>query len=342
MENSKVLEEIVKAREAIRRKHLSMKMGEESAQLLIKERLKPLIEPLEKMAAAGASKNNLPQNDNVDDEEKKWHSREYRLKRKKPRLQTVRTLYDSNEFNTALESDKDDDDEMSEMEGQSPHTDFENTFTDQTTSARPKRHSSPLAPPSGNNNSDQPYSNYLYFLRSPRRPKNILDVRSGVRRMADGALKIGNTSVIFDDQDIILNDAKYTATPGLIELLFKKEPMSSLIQPEDVTKFAEIMQNTNAYRKNYKRTGKIRDEKSLKIRTYIKGILKEGHGLRKRKLPRHMLVNNSPIQFTYWDDPNELVERLKLLIAERNAGNSSHENEILSILEELREANIIY
>ena len=45
--------------------------------------------------------------------------------------------------------------------------------------------------------------------------------------------------------------------------------------------------------------------------------------------------------YIYWDDPNELVDRLRLLMASQAAGNPSHNNEILSIIEELREAKIL-
>ena len=44
----------------------------------------------------------------------------------------------------------------------------------------------------------------------------------------------------------------------------------------------------------------------------------------------------------YWNDVNELVDRLKLLVAEKSAGNNSHDNEIMSIIEELREERLIY
>jgi hypothetical protein len=44
---------------------------------------------------------------------------------------------------------------------------------------------------------------------------------------------------------------------------------------------------------------------------------------------------------TYWDDPNELVDRLRLLVSSTSAGHTGHNNEIISILEELREARII-
>ena len=49
-----------------------------------------------------------------------------------------------------------------------------------------------------------------------------------------------------------------------------------------------------------------------------------------------------PLDYKYWDDPNELVDRLRLLVAERSAGNNNHDNEIISIIEELREAKVIF
>lgn len=60
---------------------------------------------------------------------------------------------------------------------------------------------------------------------------------------------------------------------------------------------------------------------------------KTGSGLYKDVLPQTQLV--------YYDDPNELVTRLNLLTSSQSAGNTGVNNEIISILEELRERNII-
>jgi hypothetical protein len=49
----------------------------------------------------------------------------------------------------------------------------------------------------------------------------------------------------------------------------------------------------------------------------------------------------SNVSYVYWDDPNELVDRLKLLVASRDAGNTGLENEIISIIEELQESGIL-
>jgi len=47
------------------------------------------------------------------------------------------------------------------------------------------------------------------------------------------------------------------------------------------------------------------------------------------------------IDYVHWDDPNKLVDHLRLLDASHQAGNNAHDNEILSIIEELREASLI-
>lgn len=60
---------------------------------------------------------------------------------------------------------------------------------------------------------------------------------------------------------------------------------------------------------------------------------KKGSGLYKDVIPQTQLV--------YYDDPNELVKRLNLITASQSVGNTGVNNEIISILEELRERNII-
>ena len=58
-------------------------------------------------------------------------------------------------------------------------------------------------------------------------------------------------------------------------------------------------------------------------------------------ISRIMILNNNKIDYVHWDDSNELVDRLRLLKASRQAGHNAHDNEILSIIEEPREAGFI-
>jgi len=55
-----------------------------------------------------------------------------------------------------------------------------------------------------------------------------------------------------------------------------------------------------------------------------------------------MTLQKSNPNYVYWNYVNELVERFEILVASKGAGNTSHNNEIFSILEELREDRIIF
>ena len=60
-----------------------------------------------------------------------------------------------------------------------------------------------------------------------------------------------------------------------------------------------------------------------------------------RGIPITVTLNDNKIDYVHWNDPNELVDRLRLLEASHQAGHNAHNNEILSIIEELCEAGLI-
>ena len=134
----------------------------------------------------------------------------------------------------------------------------------------------------------------------------------------------------------------YTLTDGLLELLFKKTPDVKVITPEDYEIIEDLLSKTNAHKKSYWSTGEVRTH-NLKLTNYLPSFLsKSGKGLThsKRKMKRRNITdfkryNNNEIDYVYWNDINELINRLKLLIASQTAVNNSHTNEIVSIIEEL-------
>lgn len=62
---------------------------------------------------------------------------------------------------------------------------------------------------------------------------------------------------------------------------------------------------------------------------------------KSRTVERDFIPYSENIVYEYYDDPNELCERLNLLVASQKAGNTNHDQEINSIIEELRERSII-
>lgn len=163
---------------------------------------------------------------------------------------------------------------------------------------------------------------------------------------------IGNTEVNFTTTqegsnkiyNIHVANKKYKITPGLKELLLRKNPKISLVNLNDKLAYKEILIATNAHKRDFDPTGQIKGDKGFKYSNIIKPLFSDSTDIKKSKrgagLPSLKKYKKNT-ELVYWDDPNELVERLKLLIASKTAGNTNLDNEILSIIEELKEAGII-
>lgn len=122
-------------------------------------------------------------------------------------------------------------------------------------------------------------------------------------------------------------------TEGLYNLIFYKnpEPYTS----NDLAAYKSILDISSAHRDTLHRLKQSGMRKYLEIiRPLYKSLSTSGDGLK-------MTYNNKNTEYVYWDDINELVDRLKLLIASKEAGNTSHENEIVAIVNELKEAGVI-
>lgn len=170
-------------------------------------------------------------------------------------------------------------------------------------------------------------------------------------------MRLGKSRVTMSDGLIKISTKKFKSTPGLLELLLMSRPQKTYTQ-HDLLTYKKMLEFTNAHRKGYLPSGAVvRDSTNPKYVNIIQQLfpLKHGGGgsrfcgtKRKRNMlqTNYMTLNNNnkrtkTVNYTYWDNPNELVERLKLLVASQEAGHNGHNNEIISIIEELREANII-
>src|SRR5699024_721615 len=151
------------------------------------------------------------------------------------------------------------------------------------------------------------------------------------------------------NSNIIVNDTEFKGTKGLYELLFKQHPGTHTLF--DLRKYKSILELTNSHKLNFEANRRNRGNKSYKYMEIIKPLFKSirrrsfsvGHG-NKLGIPRHplsMVSNDIPKEYIYWNDINELVNRLKDLYSSTMAGNNAHHNEIVSILEELQEEGII-
>jgi hypothetical protein len=173
-------------------------------------------------------------------------------------------------------------------------------------------------------------SNYLLLHQNS--DKNILDTTYGIRY--DGSrIQLGNSTMLINKDKIFINNEEYEGTEGLYELLFMKKPDQNIYNDDDLQVYKNLVEKTNAHKQNYIVSNKKRSSRGYKYTNIIKPMFiksTQGSG---------MLPNNP--KYKNWDDPNELVDRLRVLWSLQCAGNNTHQNEILSIIEELREAKLI-
>ena len=207
-----------------------------------------------------------------------------------------------------------------------------------------------------------------YFLKLIKGGRTV-DHTYGVRIEGDDWM-IGDKKIEVDESDLIINDKRYSGTRGLYELIFMNSPNPYIYTEEDLKNYGYILNDTNVYRVNYSASGNKRSNRGHKYLKIIAPIINQqegnsstGSGLNKKpreRKPSSQAVAINPMttladtilppteakglvlteknpEYIYFDDPNELVDRLRLLYGTSDAGNNGCKNEINSIIEELLE-----
>lgn len=204
-------------------------------------------------------------------------------------------------------------------------------------------------------------NNYIEDLRSN---KSGYDTIYGIRIDPDSnKLLMGNAEVRFVGNTITFwrgnkKLKSVQANSELYDLLFLKLPPvlrseSKTISHINIIVYGDILKLTNAVYRDYDVKKGINDSRSKKYLEVIKPAISygvktrskhEGHGIRASKLPTQKVFNYSrrAVDYVYWNKPKELVDRLRLLWSSKMAGHTGHDNEILSIIEELREEGIVH
>lgn len=195
---------------------------------------------------------------------------------------------------------------------------------------------------------------------------NVYGIRSH-----DGELYMGKDPIRIKSDNNQMNyyikNKKFPVTPGLSDLLLMNNP--PFYTNQDLKTYKDMLTLTNAHKKSYKSNGLIRRSKSsVKYNKIITQLYPEKNSSTKRKSKgnefdesvegrgvkwwqqqqlkkpqtAYKTFNKSGVyDYKYWDNPNELVDRLRLLVSSQTAGHTGHNNEIIAIIEELREAKII-
>lgn len=185
-----------------------------------------------------------------------------------------------------------------------------------------------------NDNQDQIDPVLETFFRmhyDPDRAKD-LDKTYGIRNSGRHWM-LGDSNIAVSGKLFHVKDKWFRGTPGLYELLFLKKPDDRTYDAHDLKTYREMILLTNAHRQRYERGKQVNSNKGIKYMNIIKGLLKAKTGTG---------VHLNSVRYEYWNDINEIVGRLRLVVASLRAGNTgAAKNEYLAIIEELKEEGII-
>jgi len=174
---------------------------------------------------------------------------------------------------------------------------------------------------------------YLGVVLSGQKAVNVDNVYGFY--FSDGTM-LGRRIDLDKNDDIIVDGKRYQpGTPSLYELIFKKFPDETICTNADKQKYKNILLSHKQMRidgHHHSTHNPIMDNKGHKYKNII--ALLSDKGIEKG-ISHTVTLNDNKMDYVHWDDSNELVNRLRLLEASRQADHNVHDNEILSIIEEL-------
>lgn len=340
--------QINRLRKSVKRKYNAFKQGTLESDQLLEKQYKPLIKELRKTNNVDDSDSNRVKDEiKSEDDEGYEYDHEGTVSNFKPDVhsspQNNKTLVSNashidNEEDVYGDAISEDDDENPDVsahvlsqEGiESASRFIDNTFQHELTKKYMKK-----------------------MMKDIGGHKNTIDHTFGPRY--DGStLMIGDSNLTFDpDGSIRVNDIKYRPSEGLYELIFKRIPDDMKYNESDLNAYKNILQKTNAHKVGYNSRSRIRRDTSLKYQHIVKMLFPpRQHQLEPQKTRYHTgrggggkgrvitkTVDNS--DKSRCGDPNDMTERLALLVTSTEVGNKGHKNEIINIIDSLRKDGMI-
>ena len=147
----------------------------------------------------------------------------------------------------------------------------------------------------------------------------------------------GNKKIItIAYNNIYVDGEKFTGTPGLWELIMEDIPDPEKYTEKDLKEYGKLLFKTNAINQDFDPKNPYpRSSSGYKWKNIISLIWAErtaGKGV-ERTAGKGVVVIPS--------DPNALLERLDLLLASQEAGNTGVRNELVSICDELKRQGVL-
>ena len=165
--------------------------------------------------------------------------------------------------------------------------------------------------------------------------KTNIDKYYGIQKKGDQYI-MGNKTVTFDNKsDIIIDNETFKGTPGLWELIMLLKPTNYTV--EDFHRYEDLVEKTQVIFNPQTQKPGDRPRNTVKY----KDILSQLEETYEQEEDEDEQTEGEGIQFLP-GNISGLLDRLKLLYAERDAGNIKNTtNEIVGILDELLRLNYL-
>ena len=178
----------------------------------------------------------------------------------------------------------------------------------------------------------------INYLKIPEKKR---DTTFGIYK-ENGDHYIGNTHVIIKDDDIIIKDTgeRFVGTHGLWKLITTKNLTLDKIEWDkmDEEEYVRLLKRTHVLRQgNNPNNPHAKSSGGKKWNNILTFIWHTGRFPQKGEFELHEGQGVVVIP----SDPNALLERLDLLLASQEAGNTGVRNELISICDELKRQGVL-
>jgi len=305
----KVVREIEKTAESIRKKHRALKTGKIEEDIATKSHFKPIIEPLQKIVDNSNTRaiKDEPRDD-VDVKTFSVQKREEDVKSSKRKRSSMDRKSKGLDASTSTPS-------ATTVQPTMPESLANEHVFETTGDSLMESVQNQLQTPEGQKTLRETLREHLgplsqkyvgAILTGDR--ESDMDHMYGVYLDKDGMM-FGSKQFDVDNADnIIIDGVRYVGTPGLYELIFKRVPDDVICTEDDKQKYKSLLLTTNAHRYNHDPHDRIRANRGYKYRHVIAPLMStEPKKKSGRGLPRAMTLNDNAIDYVHWDDPNELV-----------------------------------
>ena len=339
-----VKRKLIQISDKIRKKYLALKLARKEEDEALNRFFNPIKIPLTKIAETAIGKNcNESEGKGEENANKKIKkhavvNKSDEIKKEEPYFQPTELIAETGLYDDDVIDDDDDNDNEEPISQQTQKSTIE---------------------------LDESYVDYLdqypemvqeFIDICYRNPEKIDTTYGIVHDEVTDSWKMGSEKVTFlKNGNIKVGPQTYKGTRGLYELLFLKEQHSP-VQYDDKARYLEILHQTSAHRRESNPLNQIKGTKSKKYKLFIKPLISSTGSSSSSNTPKKfrsksvgrgggtatlLEYNQTPKEYVYYGNVNDLVERLAKLDASLTAGNGNHYNEIMTILNELSDLGVI-